>query len=41
MWANYLECLVEKENEEYKGELKKTGEYNENMYIYSEPKHWE
>lgn len=31
MRANYLECHVEKENEEHDREVKKTGEYNENM----------
>lgn len=41
MRANYLECHVEKKNEEYEGEVKKTGEYNENRYFYSERRHWE
>lgn len=41
MRANYLECHVEKKNEEYEGEVKKIGEYNENRFFYSEPRHWE
>lgn len=28
MWANYLGCHTEKENEEYEREMKKTGGYN-------------